>query len=61
MRVKRTTYAPMNGNDEMIKLSQEIKQIIRNLQGENGERGKASSRTNMLKLFKELKKESIAE
>ena len=35
MRVKRTTYAPMMRNDDMIKLTQETKQIICNLPEEN--------------------------
>ena len=32
MRVKRTTYAARSGNDEITKLSLEIKQIIKQLQ-----------------------------
>ena len=32
MRVKRTTYGPRSGNDEITNLSLEIKQIIKQLQ-----------------------------
>ena len=32
MRLKRTTYAARSGNDEITKLSLEIKQIIKQLQ-----------------------------
>ena len=40
MRVKRTTYAPMIRNDDVLNLSQEIKQIIQNLQEENRKKDK---------------------
>ena len=32
MRVKRTTYATRPGNDEIAKLSLEIKQVLKKLQ-----------------------------
>ena len=34
MQVKRTTYAARPGNDEITKLSLEIKQITKELQGD---------------------------
>ena len=40
MRVKRTTYASMIRNDDVLNLSQEIKQIIQNLQEENRKKDK---------------------
>ena len=55
MRVKRTTYSPMMRNDEMIKLSQEIKQIIRNLQEENMKKSKLSD--EYAKIIQGIKKE----
>ena len=55
MRVKRTTYSPMMRNDEMIKLSQEIKQIIRNLQEENIKKSKLSD--EYAKIIQGIKKE----
>ena len=44
MRAKRTTYALMMGNDDMIKLSQEIKQINRNLQEGNIKKNKLADK-----------------
>ena len=55
MRVKRTTYAPMMRNDEMIKLSQETKQIIRNLQEENIKKSKLAD--EYAKIIQGIKKE----
>ena len=40
MRVKRTTYAPMIRNDDVLNLNQEIKQIIQNLKEENRKKDK---------------------
>ena len=40
MHVNRTTYAPMVRNDDVVKLSQKIKQIIQNLQEENKKKSK---------------------
>ena len=55
MRVKRTTYSPMMRNDEMIKLSQKVKQIIRNLQEENIKKSKLSN--EYAKIIQGIKKE----
>ena len=55
MRVKRTTYAPIMRNDEMIKLSQEIKQIIRNLQEKNIRKSKLADK--YVKIIQGIKKE----
>ena len=55
MHVKRTTYALMLRNDEIIKLSQEIKQIIRNLQEENIKKSMLTD--EWAKIFQGIKKE----
>ena len=59
MRVKRTTYGPMMRNDEMIKVSQEIKQIIRNLQEKNIKKSKLADEYS--KIIQGIKKVSIVE
>ena len=56
MRVKRTTYAPMIRNDDVLKLSQEIKLIIQNLQKENRKKDKLAD--EYAKLIQGFKRES---
>ena len=55
MRVKRTTYAPMIRNDDVLKLSQEIKLIIQNLQKENRKKDKLAD--EYAKLIQGFKRE----
>ena len=55
MRVKRTTYAPMIRNDNVLKLSQEIKLIIQNLQKENRKKDKLAD--EYAKLIQGFKRE----
>ena len=57
MRVKRTTYAPMIRNDDVLKLSQEIKLIIQNLQKENRKKDKLAD--EYAKLIQGFKRERV--
>ena len=57
MRVKRTTYAPMIRNDDVLKLSLEIKLIIQNLQKENRKKDKLAD--EYAKLIQGFKRERV--
>ena len=58
MQVKRTTYATRAGDDEIAKVSLEIKQIIKQLQNDLKKKKKKKKTRfymNMLKLYKASK------
>ena len=55
MRVKRRTYAARAADDEVAKLSRDIKQVIQHLQEENRKRDKLAD--EYAKLIQGLKRE----